>query len=189
MNDTEQQPEPIADTEPSATKTNVVDAVKAYVTDLLTRVDPTAQIQIHQDGRRLFLELQEATGFVGFEGASIQALEHLVDLHLRRHLREDSRIRVDIDNFRHRRTEELKLLAQTSAEQAMSDFVRVKLDPMTAWERKTVHEALEDVENVRTHSEGNLERFVVIAPQKRRPKETTEKIDEKRPENESEPKS
>jgi len=148
--------------------TDLATAVEAFLADLLGRVDPTASVSVSQNERQLTVTLERAQGFTNFEGPGIQALEHLVDLHLRRSLREDAKVQVDVDDFRRRRTEELQALAVASAEQVKNEGKAIKLEPMTAWERKTVHEALENVDGVHTHSEGNLERFVVIAPQKKK---------------------
>lgn len=130
----------------------------------MQRIEPTAMIEIQREGRRLYVNLIQTSVFAEREGPSIQALEHLCDLYVRRNLREDVRVQLDIGNYRLRRAEELRALASERAGQALTEKKRVRLEPMTSWERKTVHEALEGVEGVSTHSEGGSERHVVIDP-------------------------
>ena len=141
---------------------STVEAVKPFVEALLQRVEPAAVFTVEQQGRHLMVELHQAAAFADREGQSVQALEHLLDLHVRRNLNRDVHVRVDIDNFRQRRSEELRVLAQQLAAQVIVDKRSVRLDPMSAWERKIVHEALEELSGVRTRSEGRAERRVVI---------------------------
>jgi len=137
---------------------------REFLNDVLARVDPAAEAEVHPRGKSLFVYLRGATAFVGFEANAIQSLEHLIDLYLRRSLRTDARVRVDIDDFRQRRVDELRQLAQELANQALSQRRRVSMDPMSAWERKAVHEALEGFKGVKTFSRGNVERHLVIDP-------------------------
>ncbi len=139
-------------------------AAREFLSALLPRVAPTAQAEIQQRGKALDVHLRGATAFVGFEANAIQSLEHLIDLSLRRSLRTDARVRVDIDDFRQRRVDELRQLAQEMANQALTQRRRVNMEPMSAWERKAVHEALEGFKGVKTFSRGNVERHLVIDP-------------------------
>jgi len=146
----------------SPTPDAVIDAVGSLVEALLKRVEPLATFNVTLRERYVELELHQAAAFAGREGESIQALEHLLDLHVRRKLHQDLHVRVDIDNFKERRSEELQTLAQALAAQVIVDKKSVRLDPMSAWERKIVHETLEGVAGVRTRSEGRVERCLVI---------------------------
>ena len=148
-----------------------LEPVEQFLTELLERIAPGTTFSLKQEGKNLFVNLSGATAFVQREGASIQALEHLIDLYLRRHLREEMRVKADMDDFRRRRTEGLQNLAVTLAQQVVEENKAVDVEPMTAWERKTIHEALEGVAQVSTFSRGSVERHVVIAPKraKRRP--------------------
>jgi spoIIIJ-associated protein len=71
---------------------------------------------------------------------------------------------VDAEGYRERRRRALESLADRSAEQALRSGDRVELDPMSAAERKLVHERLKEREGVRTVSEGDEpHRFVVVS--------------------------
>lgn len=156
MSKEQAQPQPKPD--------SALETVKRFLGELMQRIEPTAAIEIQREGRRLYVNLAQTSAFAEREGPSIQALEHLCDLYVRRNLREDVRVQLDIGNYRLRRTEELRALAGERAQQALAEKKRVRLEPMTPWERKTVHETLEHVEGVHTHSEGSTERHVVIDP-------------------------
>ena len=144
-----------------------LELVKSFLEDLLHRIEPTLLIDIRREDAKIFVELNQTDIFAEREGASIQSLEHLADLHLRRNLREDVRVQVDIANFRERRINELRQTAHELSEQVLELNQIARMEPMTAWERKVVHETLEKIETVRTYSEGSIERHVVIAPQRK----------------------
>lgn len=142
----------------------VVHAVKGYLDELLKFIEPTAQVDIRRAGKDVRVHLMQSAAFAGREGAAIQSLEHLVELCVRRTVREEVRVEADVANFRQRRTEELQQLARQLAQQAQEEGKAMQMEPMTAWERKIVHEVLEGSKAVRTFSRGDIERRVVIEP-------------------------
>ena len=72
---------------------------------------------------------------------------------------------VDAAGYRSRRTASLDALAKQSARRASGTGSRIELEPMTAVERKIVHEALKDDPEVETTSEGmEPNRYVVVVP-------------------------
>jgi spoIIIJ-associated protein len=72
---------------------------------------------------------------------------------------------VDAAGYRDRRRRTLESLALRSAEEAVRTDARVELEPMSAAERKIVHTALQDREDVTTGSEGDEpNRRIVVEP-------------------------
>ena len=101
---------------------------------------------------------------IGRHGQTIDALQYLANAIAHRR-GADRRIVVDAAGYRSRRESALQAMAHRSAEQAVATRRRVELEPMTAVERKVVHEFLKDDPEVETTSEGSEpNRFVVIVP-------------------------
>jgi spoIIIJ-associated protein len=74
---------------------------------------------------------------------------------------------VDAAGYRARRAATLEATARRAAEQAAATGRRVELEPMTAVERRIVHELLKDDPEVDTASEGSEpSRFVVVLPRR-----------------------
>ena len=72
---------------------------------------------------------------------------------------------VDAAGYRERRALSLRAAADQAAETAISNRRPVSLDPMSALERKVVHEHLKDRHDVETYSEGQEpDRRLVVAP-------------------------
>jgi spoIIIJ-associated protein len=103
---------------------------------------------------------------IGRHGQTIDALQYLANAIAHRRGGE-RRVVVDAAGYRSRRESALHAMAQRSAERAVATRRRVELDPMTAVERKVVHEYLKDDPEVETTSEGSEpNRFVVILPRR-----------------------
>ncbi|HEX4520851.1 MAG TPA: RNA-binding cell elongation regulator Jag/EloR [Gaiellaceae bacterium] len=72
---------------------------------------------------------------------------------------------IDAAGYRDRRRRTLEAVALRSAEEAVRTGSRVELEPMSSAERKLVHTALADREDVTTSSDGDEpNRFVVVEP-------------------------
>ena len=103
---------------------------------------------------------------IGKHGQTIDAIQYLGSAILYRgRYDERKRIVVDAAGYRARRQVTLDALALRLAEQASATGQRVELEPMTAVERKIVHERLKDDPEIETLSEGTEpNRYVVILP-------------------------
>ena len=103
---------------------------------------------------------------IGRHGQMIDALQYLANAIAHRTVGEERRrIVVDAAGYRARRATTLESIARRSAEQAAATGHRVELEPMSAVERRIVHESLKDDPKVSTASDGTEpHRFVVVIP-------------------------
>jgi spoIIIJ-associated protein len=101
---------------------------------------------------------------IGRHGQTIDAVQYLASaVVFRSGVRKD--VVVDAAGYRSRRQATLETLARRAARQACERGEPVALEPMTAPERRIVHEALKDDPEVETGSEGvEPNRHVVVAP-------------------------
>ena len=101
---------------------------------------------------------------IGKHGQTIDAIQYLANA-VARAGGSEHEIVVDAAGYRARRAATLATVAHRSARRAAATGRPVELDPMTAVERKIVHEALKDDPEVETQSEGKEpNRFVVVVP-------------------------
>lgn len=101
---------------------------------------------------------------IGKHGQTLDAIQYLANAMVRAGGGEHAVV-VDAAGYRARRTTVLDALAKRSAQQAAGTGRRVELEPMTAVERKIVHEALKDDPEIETASEGTEpNRYVVVLP-------------------------
>jgi spoIIIJ-associated protein len=103
--------------------------------------------------------------FIGRRGQTINAVQHLAQLSVLREGAGDLRVVVDAGDYRARRAQALRAIADDAAEQAERSGRAVELEPMPAVERRLVHEHLRERVGVETYSEGaEPERYLVVAP-------------------------
>lgn len=100
---------------------------------------------------------------IGKHGQTIDAMQYIANAAVHRRGVGKS-VTVDVAGYRERRRATLEGIAMRAAERAATGE-RVLLEPMTAVERKVVHERLQDVDGVQTESEGTEpNRYVVVLP-------------------------
>ncbi|CAB4604730.1 unannotated protein [freshwater metagenome] len=101
---------------------------------------------------------------VGNGGEVLDALQELTRLAVQTSTGDRSRLMLDIEGFRSGRKSELKKLAEKMAEKAKSSGEEIRLEPMNAFERKVIHDTIQDL-GLSSESEGeDPDRFVVIFP-------------------------
>jgi spoIIIJ-associated protein len=103
---------------------------------------------------------------IGKHGHTIDAIQYVVNAITSRRLGEERvPVVVDAAGYRARRRVALTALAERSARRAVESGIPVGLEPMSAVERKVVHECLKDDPTVETRSEGTEpQRHVIISP-------------------------
>lgn len=102
---------------------------------------------------------------IGHHGQTIDAIQHLAYRIAFKGVDGRKRLVVDAAGYRERRATALRATADQAAEAAVRDGRPVALDPMSAVERKVVHEHLKSRFDVETYSEGQEPaRRLVVAP-------------------------
>ncbi len=101
---------------------------------------------------------------IGRRGETLDALQYLTSLNVN-HGRDDyTRVTLDTENYRAKREEALKRLANRMANRAVKTGRKVVMEPMNPYERRILHSALQQNDAVTTHSEGDEpNRHVVIS--------------------------
>jgi spoIIIJ-associated protein len=144
------------------------DRARDLVEGVLDELDLDGDVEIDEDDDRIAVTVigEDDYGLlIGKRGQTIDALQLLCYQAAFRGLRERKRVIVDAAGYRERRRETLETRADRAAEQALSNNRVIEMDPMSAQERRVVHERLKDRAGVETYSEGDEpRRCVVVAP-------------------------
>jgi spoIIIJ-associated protein len=137
-----------------------------YVEGLLDVADLDGDIDMDVEGDRALVSVVGATlqELVGPRGEVLEALQELTRLAVHRQTGLRTRIMLDVGGYRARRRTELTALGQDAAEDVGRTGVPRRLDPMTPFERKIIHDAVAAA-GLRSESEGEEpSRRVVILP-------------------------
>ena len=91
---------------------------------------------------------------IGRRGDTLDALQHLTNYTVNRDVEGHIRVNVDAEAYRQKREDSLRRYARKKAQQVLKARRRTTLEPMNAYERHVIHSALQDMENITTHSTG-----------------------------------
>ncbi|HET7444151.1 MAG TPA: RNA-binding cell elongation regulator Jag/EloR [Solirubrobacterales bacterium] len=141
---------------------------RELVEGVLDELDLDGEVELEEDEERIAITVVGNDDYgllIGKRGQTIDALQLLCYQAAFRGMRERKRVLVDAAGYRERRRETLESRADRAAEQALTNNRVVEMDPMSAQERRVVHERLKDRAGVETYSEGDEpHRCVVVAP-------------------------
>lgn len=103
---------------------------------------------------------------IGRRGQTLDSLQEITRTAVQRRLRSRVRLTVDVEAYRARRRASLAEYARAMAERAKERGTEIELEPMPAYERKIVHDAVSEVDGASSYSEGeDPHRKVVISGQ------------------------
>jgi spoIIIJ-associated protein len=137
-----------------------------YIEGLLDVADLDGDIDMDVEGDRPLVSVVGATltELVGPNGEVLEALQELTRLAVHRQTGARSRIMLDVGGYRARRRQELAELGRATAEEVSRTGVPQRLEAMTPFERKVVHDAVAAA-GLRSESEGEEPtRRVVVLP-------------------------
>lgn len=138
-----------------------------FLLNVAQRMGVEATISLEERDEALHIELAGASmgTIIGHRGETLDALQYLTSIVVNRGREHYTRIVLDTENYRLKREESLRKLADKLATKAYRTRRRVVLEPMSPYERRILHSALQDHPYVTTHSEGeDSQRHVVILP-------------------------
>ena len=130
--------------------------IAAEATPVLIREEEKIEIE---------LQAENTHGIIGRRGEIIDAMQVLAGAVANTGREEYKRVVVDCNHYREDREETLRRVAVKLAQKAVRHGKKVRLEPMNPYERRIIHSALLDSDEVTTKSEGKEPaRFVVIIP-------------------------
>ncbi|MFN8167946.1 MAG: R3H domain-containing nucleic acid-binding protein [Candidatus Nanopelagicales bacterium] len=142
------------------------DIAADYLEGLLDIADLDGDIDMDVEGDRALVSIVggDLDHLVGDNGKVLDALQELTRLAVTRETGERSRLMLDIAGHRAARREALTALGTEAAQRASSSGEAVRLEPMTPFERKVVHDAVAAA-GLSSESEGvEPRRYVVVLP-------------------------
>ena len=149
-------------------KVQDIEKAKNFVSGLLKSANVSADVISEENKEEVFLNLVGASDIIGFRGEGLNAIQYLTNVYVGKNNRHAKKVRVDCDNYRAKREDTLIALANRMARKVAKTNHAVKLEPMTANERRIIHSALADDKFVETISNGEEPyRYLTILPKKK----------------------
>lgn len=143
------------------------DELSDLLVDVLGLMGLQADVSVEEteDGLRADLSGPDVSVLIGGRGKTLNALQCLVNVAINHGDEDWKRVVLDAEGYRERRRESLEKYALKTAEQALEEGREISLEPMNSYERRIVHCALMDREDIVTDSRGEEPyRFIVVGP-------------------------
>ena len=145
----------------------MLEEAKSVLQELLRLMDleGTVEIGVGTETAKLNVTGSDLGVLIGRRGEKLASLQHLVNLIVAKKEGQYNRIAIDVENYRGRREEQLRDVAERAAKRVIQSGKIIQLEPMPAIERRIVHLALVDNPKIRTQSVGvEPNRRIVVLP-------------------------
>jgi len=128
-----------------------------FLREMFATMDFTVTADVRIDGKHVYVNLTgpDAGSLIGKKGQVMDALQYLLTLIVNKGEAAYAFISLDIENYRERRKETLENLAMNLAKKVKATRRTARLEPMSSFERRVIHSALQGDKNISTHSEGS----------------------------------
>lgn len=127
-------------------------------------LEGTVRVDISDDVIVAGIEGDQTEALVGHRGSVMEAVHEITKTVLHRQFRDTARVRIDIAGYAERRRQALSIYAGQLIAQVKSEGGEIMLEPMSAADRKVIHDVVGEVDGIRSYSEGEPpRRYVVIS--------------------------
>ena len=149
--------------------------VKKTIKDIINILSDESDVLISEnEGNKAFpnwfdVEVKDARFFLKNKGEAITSLNYIVKKIIESSLNKDDSeyqpvdLLIDINGFQKKKIDNLEAVAHMMSERARYFKSNIEIDPMSAFDRRVIHEFLSDSSDIKTESEGvGRNRRVVI---------------------------
>jgi len=146
---------------------STLETAKTVLTEMLDLMGLTGTVEIASggDAARLNVRGDDLGALIGRRGEKLASLQHIVNLIVGRREGQHHRIAIDVENYRGRREQQLRDVADRAAKRVVQTGKIIQLEAMPAIERRVVHMALLENPRIRTQSVGvEPNRRIVVLP-------------------------
>lgn len=139
--------------------------VEEFLKGLVASFGLEGEVKVSTDDDIIIAEVlgEQTEALVGPKGTVMEAVHELTKTVLQRKTQSSARVRLDVAGYAERRRQALTIYANQLIDQLLEEGGELMLEPMSAADRKVIHDAAAEREGVSTHSEGTApQRYVVL---------------------------
>ncbi len=154
----------ISDEQAEATKKKLEEILK----EMFSITNEEVNYTIEKNGNQMNLTItgDEMAHLIGYKGKTIEAFQSILNSMLQRENEEYAKIFVEINDYKKKKEEKLRRLANKMASNCVKFRKPIRLEPMSAYERLIIHRELADRKDVETESIGEEPRRRVVIKRK-----------------------
>ncbi len=147
------------------TKDDVVKYIKNYIIDVAKNMGITVNIEAKKRENYIQINLfsENSSILIGKSGRTMEALQYLIKNSIFNKTGFKINVILDVEDYKEKINKHLEYNVKKIAREVRKTGVDAKLDPMNSYERRIVHNAVNEIKGVSTISEGvEPNRYVVI---------------------------
>ena len=140
--------------------------VEEFLNGLVSSFGLDGQVNVSVEDEVIVVTIdgEHTEALVGPRGSVMEAIHEITKTVLHRQADDTARVRIDIAGYAERRRQALSIYAAQLIDQVLGEGGEIMLEPMSAADRKVIHDAVAERDGVRSYSEGEPpRRYVVIA--------------------------
>ncbi len=141
----------------------IVDLIKNTLEAICIGED--LRVEVDENNLKFAVYGDDLSMAIGKNGKNIEAIEYLINLISAKKKLVNKNILIDIKDYRQKKAEKIKKTAIKLAKKAIKEGRKIKMQPMSAFDRKIIHDTLSGFAKIRTKSK-NEEPFrrIIIYP-------------------------
>jgi|LSQX01.1.fsa_nt_gb spoIIIJ-associated protein len=146
-------------------KEEVLKYLKDLLLDIVEKMGLKANVEakIRDNHFKFTLFSDNNSILIGRNGRTIDSLQTILRYTISNKTRLGIRVTLDVENYKEKQIKRLEILGRNIAKEVLATGVEAKLDSMSSYERRIIHEAVSKISGVHTQSEGEEpNRYVVI---------------------------
>lgn len=151
------------------TSEQVIERIQEFFKGVFDALKIEAKVVVMEEEENFQVKImgeEKVSSLIGYRGEALTAYQYLIN-NLPSLKDKSKRILLDVENYRNRREENLRNLADRTAKKVLRNKRSFKFEPMNAYERRIIHDEVSKIQGVTTHSEGvEPHRFLIIELEK-----------------------
>ena len=147
------EPKVYAPAEAGSTEEKIEVFIKGLLEHMGSQAIPHC-VKVENNAYKVDLVGDDLGYLIGRRGDTLDAIQHLANYTINRGVDGHVRVNVDAECYREKREDSLRRYSRKKAQQVLKARRRTTLEPMNAYERHVIHAALQDMDNITTHSTG-----------------------------------
>jgi len=135
---------------------NGIKTVKEFMDDFAKKINANITIEVKKEENYISVIIngEDSNFLIGYKGEVLNSLQVILSSIINKNNENKIKITLDIANFREKRKKILEELAEKISKTVVRTGKQITLEPMSSYERKVIHDKLQDSNTVKTYSLG-----------------------------------
>lgn len=146
-------------------KEDVKKYIEEFIKNLSTllNIDIDSEVLFNEESYNVTLVSDNNSILIGKEGKTLNAIQTILRQAIKQEASISLKVNVDVGNYKLKKMKNIEREVKIIAKEVLSSKLEVKLDPMNSYERRLVHNIINEYPNLDTESFGEgKDRHVVI---------------------------